>query len=112
MEDRSVTASRTARRTLRARIAANAPVAVLAVITVLAVIAGGCAVAGPNYKRPALPTPAAWQSELGVGLSADPSDSQILASWWSSSPFPLRPARPTGLAPRSSREAFSRGWRW
>jgi len=45
------------------------------------VLLAGCKV-GPDHTEPELPASAAWHSELAEGLTAAPTDPDVLASWW------------------------------
>lgn len=51
----------------------------------LMLLAAGCTV-GPNYKRPEVPTPAAWNEAQQTGIDATGSD---LAHWWTAFNDPL-----------------------
>jgi NodT family efflux transporter outer membrane factor (OMF) lipoprotein len=46
----------------------------------IAVLAG-CRV-GPEYVRPDTPVPQVWSSDLERGLTAEATDPNVLASWW------------------------------
>ena len=53
------------------------------VLTVSSLISlAGCAAVGPDYVPPESSAPAAWNTELRQGLSADIMDPQQLADWW------------------------------
>jgi multidrug efflux system outer membrane protein len=46
----------------------------------VALLCAGCAV-GPDYVRPAVPTPAAWQPEA-PWAAASPEDTKVKGDWW------------------------------
>jgi NodT family efflux transporter outer membrane factor (OMF) lipoprotein len=52
-------------------------------LSVLSLAVAGCAPVGPDYVRPELSTPAAWNQPLARGLTAASADPQTLAKWWS-----------------------------
>lgn len=56
------------------------PSAVLAIGAVLAALAAGCAV-GPNYRKPAVDLPAAWQAQATWREGA-PGDGALKGEWW------------------------------
>ncbi|TKB27175.1 efflux transporter outer membrane subunit [Desulfopila sp. IMCC35006] len=60
-------------------------------LTVLCLLQGllGCAKVGPDYFRPDLKTPAAWQAPMAQSLTNGPVDRQILAQWWTLLKDPL-----------------------
>jgi len=51
-------------------------------------ISAGCAV-GPNYVRPEISAPQGWHAALGGGATAQPTDAQVLASWWTTLEDPI-----------------------
>ena len=56
---------------------------VAAVLTLFLLISlTGCAAVGPDYMAQESSAPAAWHSELRLGLSAETMDPQKLAGWW------------------------------
>ncbi len=52
------------------------------------VMLAGCRV-GPDYVQPEAAVPAAWNSRLVSGLTAEPTDSELLASWWTTLSDPV-----------------------
>lgn len=46
----------------------------------VAILCAGCAV-GPDYVRPSVPTPAAWQPEAPWAV-ANPGDTNVKGEWW------------------------------
>jgi efflux transporter, outer membrane factor (OMF) lipoprotein, NodT family len=55
----------------------------------LIVSLAGCAAVGPDYVPPESGAPAAWHSELRLGLSAETLDPQKLAGWWTTLDDPV-----------------------
>ncbi|MDA3898444.1 MAG: TolC family protein, partial [Desulfobacteraceae bacterium] len=55
-----------------------APVMVAAALLALT----SCAAVGPDYTPPAPEAPAAWNTVLETGMTADPADAEILAKCW------------------------------
>ena len=53
-------------------------------LTILCFLQGliGCAKVGPDYLRPDLKAPAAWQAPMDQGLTTAPVNRQTLAEWW------------------------------
>lgn len=45
------------------------------------VMLAGCRV-GPDYVQPETSVPARWSSRLAGGVTAEPTDAELLASWW------------------------------
>lgn len=45
-------------------------------------LAGGCVTVGPDYARPAIPTPPQWSAELTGGLVATAPPPETLSQWW------------------------------
>ncbi|MDA3895764.1 MAG: efflux transporter outer membrane subunit [Desulfobacteraceae bacterium] len=41
-----------------------------------------CAAVGPDFTPPPPEAPAAWNTVLEAGMTADPADAEILAKWW------------------------------
>ncbi len=60
-------------------------------LTVLCLLQGllGCAKVGPDYLRPDLKAPAAWQAPMAQSLTTGPVDQQTLAEWWTLLKDPL-----------------------
>jgi len=48
----------------------------------------GCAV-GPDYVAPQILAPQAWHGEVRGGATAQPTDPQVLASWWTTLKDPI-----------------------
>lgn len=55
----------------------------LCVMMLAVSIVAGCAAVGPDYVLPQAAVPAAWQTALQAGVTAETSDPQTLARWWS-----------------------------
>jgi NodT family efflux transporter outer membrane factor (OMF) lipoprotein len=47
-----------------------------------ALTCSGCALVGPDYRQAEPQAPGQWHTELDKGLSADPTEPEILAHWW------------------------------
>ena len=63
---------------------------VAAALTVSLLISlAGCAAVGPDYVPPESGAPAAWHSELRLGLSAETMEPQKLAGWWTTLDDPV-----------------------
>jgi len=61
--------------------------AVLVLSTIL--VSPGCAPVGPDYQQVAPSAPTKWRTELELGLSADRTDPETLARWWTVLDDPL-----------------------
>ncbi len=46
------------------------------------VLLAGCATVGPEYVPPEIKAPATWHTELKDGMTAEATDPQTLARWW------------------------------
>lgn len=49
--------------------------------SLLMFLLAGCVV-GPDYRRPDLPVPAAWQAEKSSGVKKTALEPERLARWW------------------------------
>lgn len=58
-------------------------------LTVLFLLFAGCTTVGPDYVPPEISAPTQWSAELGKGLTADHTDLQELAIWWSTLNDPM-----------------------
>lgn len=54
-----------------------------------ALLIGGCAAVGPDYRAPAVQTPAAWSRQPGAGAAIGTIDAANLAQWWQQLDDPL-----------------------
>ncbi len=55
----------------------------------LLLLLAGCTTVGPDYVPPEMSAPPQWTAEMGGGLTAEHTDLQALASWWSTLNDPI-----------------------